>query len=415
MGRSHRTTCALAVFTLLLGACGGAGGGAPLRARAARLSDDQSRCRAAAHSENPLITEWSSSEKASLQVRLRSGGLAVEYTGCSMRPLPACNVRGSYRWQRTTLSSDTVDIQSKDDLFAKLPLGALALQGELARAGRLQVRTMVSGQYVLEGMSAADVPDYGDCAQATHVLSGLVIGSFKMNSGGSLNAETAVGVGQFGGGAKSESSETMLREAGDFESCKLSTDESPDMGCSSPIQAFLVPLPRFSRERGAGTVRVTFAPADPQRSWELRSNQQFVCKTPCTRWINPVETYQFRAESGPSLETIDVPSLSAYVGSSDLEVRAHPRDRGAFAGGIVATGVGGGFAFIGGFLALMGGMADRKGLTVGGAITAGVGLAAIAPGVWLITSSGSKVEILSDGAPIPSAAAAPGLGLGGSF
>jgi hypothetical protein len=81
----------------------------------------------------------------------------------------------------------------------------------------------------------------------------------------------------------------------------------------------------------------------------------------------------------------------------------------------VAAGVGGGFAFIGGFLALMGSMADRHGLTVGGAITAGIGLAAIAPGVWLITSSGSKVEILSEGAPIPTMAAAPGLGLRGSF
>jgi hypothetical protein len=401
----------VSIMAFVLGGCGGAG--TPLRANAPKLSDDEALCRAAALRETPLVTEWTAAEKASLQARLRSGGLAVEYTGCSMRPILSCNVRGSYRWQRTTLSSETIAIQNKDELFTKLPLGAFALEGELARAGLLQVRTMVGGQYVLEGTTAADVPDYGDCAAATHLLSAVSIGSFKLNSGGSIRAGGAVGVGEIGGGANTASSETMLREAGDFESCSLSTDDIPNIGCSSPIQAFLVPLPRFMKERGSGTMRVTFASADGERAWELRSNQQFVCRTPCKRWVNPAEKYQLRTESGPALETVNVPDLRAYRGSSDLEVRAHPRDNGAFAGGIVATGMGGGFAFIGGFLALAGGLSGRDGLVTAGAITAGVGLVAIGPGVWLIVKSGSKAEVLSDGTPI---AAAPRLlGVGAAF
>lgn len=284
----------IALSGLTLGGCGGSG--APLRASAPKISDDASLCRAAALRETPLVTEWSSAEKASLQARLRSGALAVEYTGCSMRPILSCNLRGSYRWQRTTLSSETIAIQSKDELFTKLPLGAFALEGELARAGLLQVRTMVGGQYVLEGSTAADVPDYGECAQATHLLSGISIGSFKLNAGGQLEAAAELGVGGLGAGTKTSSSETMLRESGDFDSCKNSTDETPDLGCSSPIQAFLVPLPRFTKERGAGTLRVTFASGDAERPWELRSNQQFICRTPCTRWVNPAEKYQLRTE-----------------------------------------------------------------------------------------------------------------------
>lgn len=408
---AHRPVFPCFALAFALAGCGGAG--APLRASAPKLSDDEALCRAAATRETPLLTEWSAAEKASLQARLRSGGLAVEYTGCSMRPILSCTVRGSYRWQRTTLSSETIDIQNKDELFAKLPLGALALEGELARAGLLQVRTMVGGQYVLEGTTAADVPDYGDCAQATHILSAVSIGSFKMNSGGSLRAGAAVGALDIGGGANSASSETMLREAGDFESCKLSTDDTPNIGCSSPIQAFLVPLPRFAKERGSGTLRVTFASGDGEQAWELRSNQQFVCRTPCTRWINPAEKYQLRTESGPALETVDVPDLRTLRAGQDLEVRAHPRDKGAFVGGIVATGLGGGFAFIGGFLALAGGLSDRSGLVAGGAITAGVGLVAIGPGVWLIVKSGSHAEVVSDGTPV---AATPRLlGVGTSF
>jgi hypothetical protein len=381
------------------------------------MPDAPSRCRAAAANESPLVTEWSSAEKANLQARLRSGGLAVEFSGCSMRPLTGCTLRGSYRWQRTTISSEAIQIRNQDELFAKLPLGALALEGELARSGRLEVRTMVSGQYVLEGSNAADVPDYGDCAQATHLLAAVSIGSFKLNSGGTLQMSGGAGMGIATTGASTSSSEMLLRESGDTESCKLSTDEVPNIGCSSPIQAFLVPLPRFAKERGSGTLRVTFAAGSADRAWELRSQQQFVCRTPCTRWVNPSESYELRTESGPELETVRVPDLSPFVGSNGVEVRAHPSSKGAFIGGIVTTGLGGGLAFIGGMLALGGAVGERDGLLVAGGITSTIGLLAVAPGVYLIVSSGSKAELRAAQRELPAAYryASPQVGLGGAF
>jgi hypothetical protein len=386
------------------------------RAKAPTAPDAEARCALAAKNESPLVTEWSSAEKANLQARLRSGGLAVEFTGCSMRPITSCTVRGSYRWQRTTLSSEAIEIHNQDELFAKLPLGAISLQGELARSGRLAVRTAVSGQYVLEGSSAADVPDYGDCAAATHLLVGVSIGSFKLHSGGTLQASGSVGGGPHNGGAQTSSSESLLREAGDFDSCKASTDETPEMNCSSPIQAFLAPLPRFAKERGSGTLRVTFAAGTSEKTWELRSNQQFVCRTPCSRWVNPSDSYQLRTETGPDFQTIDVPDLSRYAGAGNIEVRAYERQMGRFVGGIVAAGLGGGLGFMGGMLALAGGVSGRSGLTTAGAITAGVGLLAVGPGVYLIVSSGSKTEVRSDrGIENGNYAPAPGLELQGAF
>ena len=130
-----------------------------------------------------------------------------------MRPLTACTLRGSYRWQRTTLSSEGLDIRNQDELFAKLPLGAFALEGELARSGRLSVRTMVSGQYLLEGSSAADVTDYGECAAATHLLTGVSIGSFKLHSGGTLDAGASVGSASVGGVYGSIPSDSANRTA----------------------------------------------------------------------------------------------------------------------------------------------------------------------------------------------------------
>ncbi len=403
----------LAGCSLLL-ACGG--GGALPRAQAPGIPGEQARCQAAAVSGSPLITEWPAAEKANLQARLRSGGLAVEFTGCSMRPITACTLRGSYRWQRTTLSSEGIEIHNQDELFAKLPLGALALEGELARAGRLAVRTMVSGQYVLEGSTVTDVPDYGECAAATHLLTGISIGSFKMHSGGTLDAGGGVSAGPYSGGAHTSSSETLLREAGDFESCKASTDENPELNCSSPIQAFLTPLPRFAKERGAGTMRVTFASGTDQ-VWELRQNQQFVCRTPCMRWVSPNDSYQLRLENGPVLETLDVPELSRFAGQGDLQVRAFPKNTGRMVGGIVAAGLGGGFMFIGGFLALAGGLAERSGLTTAGAVTAGLGAVALVPGIYFLATSGAKTEMRANGMPIEGASLgwSPQLALRGSY
>jgi hypothetical protein len=408
-GSASSWLSACVFFCSVLTGCGGA---EIPRASAPSVPDAEARCRAAARTDSPLITEWSAAEKANLQARLRSGALAVEYTGCSMRPLPACTLRGSYRWQRTTLSSDGIEIRSQDDLFAKLPLGAVALEGELARSGRISVRTMVSGQYLLEGSSVADVPDYGECAQATHLLSALSIGSFKLHSGGTLDGGISAGVGDYGGGARTSSAETLLREAGDFDTCKLATDETTDIGCSSPIQAFLVPLPRFARERGSGTLRVTFAAGSSDRPWELRSNQQFVCRTPCQRWVNPSESYQLRTEGGPELETLEVPDLRAYRDERELEVRAHPRNKGRFFGGIITAGVGGGLAFMGGFLALAGGLGERDGLVIAGAITGGIGLVAIGPGVYLLATSGSHAEVRSERGPL---AETRGIGLRATF
>jgi hypothetical protein len=334
-----------------------------------------------------------------------------------MRPITSCTVRGSYRWQRTTPSSEAIDIRNEDELFTKLPLGALALEGELQRAGRLQVRTAVSGQYVLEGSTAADVPDYGDCSGATHLLVGVSMGAFKLHSGGSLQASGGVEAGAYRAGAGTNSSETLLREAGDFESCKASTDDHPEMSCSSPIQAFLAPLPRFTKERGAGTLRVTFSAGGDAGAWELRQNQQFVCRTPCTRWVSPSDTYQLRTETGPDFQTLDVPELARFATSNQLEVRAYPRNRSRLVGGIIAAGLGGGFMFIGGMLALAGGLADRDGLLVGGSITAGVGLVALAPGVYFLATSGSKTELRQEGIPLDAqrAITPPQLGVRATF
>ncbi len=120
--------------------CAAVGAG-ELAPRAARLD----ACRAGAEGDSPLVTEWPASEKAHLEGLAAAQAVAVVFSGCDLRVVDGCKPSGRYAWRRTTLSTDTIEIGSGDELWSKLPLGAVRLEGELARTGRLAVRTTVAG------------------------------------------------------------------------------------------------------------------------------------------------------------------------------------------------------------------------------------------------------------------------------
>jgi hypothetical protein len=69
-----------------------------------------------------------------------------------------------------------------DDLYAKLPIGAAALEGELARSGRLAVRSTVAGQLIAKPIDATELTNTG-CHQATHYVSAISVGAFQLLSG----------------------------------------------------------------------------------------------------------------------------------------------------------------------------------------------------------------------------------------
>src|SRR4029077_2635150 len=215
--------------------------------------------------------EWPASEKANLEVLLRTGAVAVAFSGCSMRVLPECKVRGVYQWTRTTPSTDSLEINDSDELFAKLPLRAASLEGELKRSGKLAVQTMVAGQLRLDGAAVTEVPREGPCAQATHVVSALSLGAFSLKAGGKKNADAGAKIASIGeAGLKRESSADLLRSAGDFDTCNAGTDQGPSANCASAIQVFPAPPPGRTDEDGPpGTMKVDFVSANPASRWDV--------------------------------------------------------------------------------------------------------------------------------------------------
>jgi len=357
------------------------------------------RCHVAASQSSPLVTEWPASEKANLEVLSRSGAVAVAYSGCSMRVLAECRVRGEYQWTRTTPGTDSLEINDADELYAKLPLGAASLEGELKRTGKLSVQTMVAGQLRLQGTSPADIPNEGPCAQATHVVSGMSLGAFALKAGGSRSMEASAGVKSIELGGKREKSAELLRSAGDFDSCAGGNDQGPHANCASPIQVFLAPIPGRTEEDGPpGTVKVDFVSANPASRWDVYADDKVICTTPCGQWVNAERPVMLRAREEAFMQAPDkvqVPNLLAHAGEGRLQIQAHPTSRGELAAGITFTTFSGMGAIAGIALTSVGCLGGQgSGLCTGGVITLGVSTPLLVGSIWMILDSMPRAEVV---------------------
>jgi hypothetical protein len=88
------------------------------------------RCDRAAVPTNPLVTEWSASEKAHLESMAARAAVGVAYVGCELEVVGACTLPGRYAFRRTTRASDTVEVGSLD--------AVLAAEAEVGEAGQAE-------------------------------------------------------------------------------------------------------------------------------------------------------------------------------------------------------------------------------------------------------------------------------------
>jgi hypothetical protein len=394
-----RSLVALALL-LVQAAC------APLRPTAPILPElrgEQAKCKVAASQASPLVTEWPASEKANLEAQLRTGGVAVAYSGCNLRVLPQCKLPGSYTWQHTTPAADYVEINNEDELYAKLPLGAVSLEGELKRSGKLSVQTVVSGQMRLDGFAMNGVASEGECARATHVVGAISVGAFTLNRGGSAKTKAEADVSGIGkAGGHRDRDESMVRSAGVPDSCGDSTDAAPHANCRSPVQVFLWPIPGRAGEEGPpGTVKTEFVSASANARWDVYIDDQVACTTPCAKWVDPAHPVLLRSRDdgmpfmGP--DKIQLQSLQGGgpVGAGPVQLSAHATARGELVTGITFTSFGGMGVVAGIALAGAGCGGSDSGMCNGGLIALGVGAAVTAGAIWLILDSMPRADIAS--------------------
>jgi hypothetical protein len=352
------------------------------------------RCRLGASQTSLLVTEWNAAEKANLQALLGGGAVAVQFSGCEMRLLPNCRLPGRYMWIHTTATSDRVEIENDAQLYAKLPLGAVSLSGELRKWGKLTVETTVSGQVRLDGMMASQISADPSCAEATHLVDGLSLGAFALSAGGLESSKGGVNVARVpieGGGQLSQSA-SVVRAAGNATSCQSATDQQPNADCASPIQVFLAPIPgRAEPEGPPGTVRVDFVSRAANARWDVIINDQATCTTPCSRWVDPSRPVSMRTrEDAP--QKVEVNRLETGIGP--LQVAAKPREQGKFATGVTFTSLGGIAVVTGISLMGVGCSTDRSTMCLAGGLSLGAGALATAGSIaFLLLPSLSSVKV----------------------
>jgi hypothetical protein len=247
--RLARAACVVAcVVALPLTGCKKTGQTADAVATAPSLEDytGQAKCGVKKSSDKPLVIEWPAAERAALEARATKGLVAVRYSGCEMEVLTTCSAAGAYEYVGLTQKTEGVRITNTDQLYAKLPIGAAGLETKLERAGQLNVDMTIVGRREANESVFNERDLDGRCDDATHVITGLTVGSFSFYTGKSAEVGAGASVGNVGGGVGSSTDQQVLKTDGDVAACTSAGtgDTAPPEGCGALLRVEVVPIDR---------------------------------------------------------------------------------------------------------------------------------------------------------------------------
>jgi hypothetical protein len=142
------------------------------------------------------------------------------------------------------------------------------------------------------------------------------------------------------------------------------------------------------------------------RQWDVMVDGEHVCSTPCTGPMFPQQFMVLQShERRPVL--VEVGNLPP----GDVIVSAKPYESGRYAGGVVATTLGGMALAVGITFLAVGLAKDRDGFTIAGAISGGAGLLTLPYGIYLMTTAVPSFSVTPAAPGYPGAAA----GIAGTF
>ncbi len=345
----------------------------------------------------PVIAEWSAAERAQLETLIARGAIAVVYTGCELRLLPACNQPGHYLWHRTATSTDEYAFRDEDELSAKLPLAAASLRASLAQKGGLRLTTTVVGQLQLTDYSPSAIGLVAACNEATHLVQSVSVGASELSSMANREIAASATALQIGASGTTRSEEAILHRSGMSATCAVASQESLPRECAAPIQLFLEPIPRAARPQvTSAPLSVHFQSQESGVVWAVESDGRTLCQTPCSQVIDPTRGLRLSTAGGfmQQAQVVDVPDLLQNAGTERVTVRAYPRNTAKLAGGITMTTFGG-IAFATGVTLLSIGYGmENADLGKAGLITFVASPALLIPGIWLIVDSMARAELL---------------------
>ena len=267
--RRRRSTflgLALLVATVAVVACGGENAASHLANAPKYDPSDQTKCSVRKSQAEPLIVEWPPAERGRLEAAVRSGLVAVRYSGCDMELRPYCHVKSEkYQYAPVTRKHDEVSIKDEDELYAQLPVGAARLEAKLQTAGELHVDMTLVGRWESQhGRVTRDELD-GDCDGATHIVEAVTVGAFTFSAGAHADVGGGAKAGNIGAGGSSAAKRETLTTDGDESACTASTskDSSPPEGCGAMIRIEVSPIGKAASHAAAAGAAVPPAAVVP--------------------------------------------------------------------------------------------------------------------------------------------------------
>ena len=231
----------------------------------------EGKCKPGSGASKPLVVEWPMAERAALEGKAKQSLVAVRYRNCEMEVINTCSVAGDYAFTSVTPKSENIRITNADELYAKIPVGAVKLEGKLARDGQLNVDMVLVGRYEADRYRFSEVDLNGRCEGATHVVTGMSVGAFEFYSGAGADIGISGGAKGTGieAGAGSKAHRELLNRDGDPKACGSPSQEveigveegeeakaAPPPGCGALIRVEVVPIdfPQPTTTSSSGTV-----------------------------------------------------------------------------------------------------------------------------------------------------------------
>jgi hypothetical protein len=237
----------------------------------------QNRCPNADGEARPFVVEWDATDLATFEAKSSRDLIFVKYEGCKVELLYGCSdngVPGRYGAYAspvfTSGSVESFEMRDQDELYAKLPLGAVNLSSKVEVGQTLELQYFVSGAVnsTRNYVERAVLADNSRCKSATHFVSAFNLGAFRLLAHEHQSGGIEAGVG----GSKTSTDSSNLKHGGDLESCKTHGQQH----CRVPIRLVLQPIDETAQDldaSAAGAPRPDPEPAEDtvsERAAKLR-------------------------------------------------------------------------------------------------------------------------------------------------
>lgn len=192
----------------------------------------------------PLVVDWKSGTRTDLEVAMRGGVVVMAYGCDGMKLLDQCSLEGSYEFAGVTPKEDVIQLSSRAELWANLPLSVGKLDGAVEGSASIDLAIALVGKRGSLRSSAARPELKGSCAGATHFVKAAHIGAFAMARGERGKARAAAELFTAKAGGESESTSRVENRDGDITQCRAAAASAaaPPAGCGATIRLMLEPI-----------------------------------------------------------------------------------------------------------------------------------------------------------------------------